>query len=203
MEKSRKEEIYQKLQKLSELANNICFELHNLANMYYNNGIIFDRLKILAIDADELSMSLEDKTIFHDTTTCLLQGEVVEIGCGDPVGFVNIDGTVDMGYVIDISSDGSPSDVVLSISKRKGGELFCIRHIGKTMDWLHRMRFEQCYWNKMVKSLANQKKSVSLSLQNDTFSIKVFDDELNVLFERDNLYFRDLNENLTNELKGT
>ena len=128
---------------------------------------------------------------------------MLEIGKNDPIGFINIDGTVDVGYVIDISSDSNPADVILSISKKEGGNLFSKRHISKVMDWLHWRRFEQCDWNKMVKSLANQKKSVSLSLQNDAFNIKVFDDELNVLFERDNLYFRDLNKNLINELKGT
>lgn len=203
MEKSRKEEIYQTLQKLSELANDICLELHDLVDIYYDHGDVCNKLKNLAIDADALSMSLEDNELLSDTTSCFLQGKVLEIGNGDPIGFINIDGTVDVGYVIDISSDSNPADVILSISKKEGGNLFSKRHISKVIDWLHWMRFEQCYWNKMVESLANQKKSVSLSLQNDTFNIKVFDDELNVLFERDNLYFRDLNKNLINELKGT
>lgn len=203
MEKSRKEEIYQKLQKLSKLANDICNELYDLTDMYYVHGNVCSKIKGLAIGADELSMNLEDNELLSDTTSCFLQGEVLEIGKDDPIGFINIDGTVSVGYVIDISSDSNPADVILSISKREGGNLFSKRHISKVMDWLHWRRFEQCDWNKAVEFLANQKKSVSLSLQNDTFSIKVFDDELNVLFERDNLYFRDLNENLINELKRT
>ena len=200
MEKSKKEDLYRKLHKLADMANDISFQLHGIADMYYEENRLYHIYKSLAIDADELSNSLFNNEL-PDTTTCKLHGEDIEMEVGDRIGFINIDGTVDDGYVTHINPASAPSDTVLFISRKKGGELFCKCHISKVMSLSLKRHFSSRGWNKIVENLFNQKKTVYLSLQNDSFGIKVTDDKSEVLFEVDGLYLKDFNMNLINELK--
>ena len=202
MKKSKKEELYRRLQKLADMANDICVELHDMANMYYEESKIHNVLKSLAIDADELSLSLTGNGMLPETTTCMIHGNVVEIGIGNRVGFVNVDGTVDEGFIADIFPVNHPSDMTLHISKEKGGNPSYARHISRIMPLSLQRHFCSRGWNKIVENLASQKKVVSLWLQDGTFDITVIDESSKAVFQKCGLYLKDLNTNLINEMKG-
>lgn len=73
-------------------------------------------------------------------------------------------------------------------------------NIKRMILWIHWRAFDKIDWNKFVKSLASQKKSVSLSQRNRAFNIKVTDDVTGALYERNGLYLKDINKSLMDNL---
>jgi len=202
MEAAKKNELYAKLQELSEMASDICGELHGIADRYYEYGDICSQIRGMAIDADELSSKLGDKTLLSETTTCSLLDEDTEMAAGDLVGVMKLNGTVGLCSVNEMIPGAGKADVVICVHNAYTGRLESNYHIRRIIPWSHWRAFDENDWNKFVVSLVSQKKSVSLSQLNGAFNIRVTDDVSGAVYERNGLYLKDINKSLIEDLKG-
>ena len=202
MEESKKNELYGKLEKLSEMASEICGELHGIADHYYEYGDICSQIRGMAIDADELSSKLGDKTLLSETTTCSLLGEDEEMAVGDLVGVMKLDGVVGLYRITEITPGTNNDDAIIGIRDGYTGIPEVNHHIKRIIPWGHWRVFDENNWNKFVSSLVSQKKSVSLSQLNGAFNIKITDDVSGAVYERNGLYLKDINKSLIEDLKG-
>lgn len=202
MEESRKKELYDKLQRLSEMASDICGGLYDFNDLFYEQGEVYNALSNMALDASELASKLNDNTILGDTITCKLEGEDKEIAIDDLIGFIRLNGKICYGGVTKITPGNGTSDVILSIVDTDDPKDVGNFSMRKVMSWHSWCYLNRKGWNKVVDSLVSQKKSVSLSVQNDAFNIMVSDKSSGAVLQKNGLYLKDFNESLFNEMKG-
>jgi len=184
------------------MASDICGELHDIADHYYEYGDICSQIRGMAIDAEELSSNLGDKMLLSETTTCSLLGEDKEMAVGDLVGVMKLDGTVGICRITEIVPGVNNSDAIIKICDGYTGIPEVNHHIRRIIPWGHWRVFDENNWNKFVNSLVSQKKSVSLSQLNGAFNIKITDDVSGAVYERNGLYLKDIDKKLFDEIKS-
>lgn len=202
MEATKKKELYGKLQQLSDMAHKIIIGLYDIAEHYYDDGDICNQLNSMAMDAGELCAKLGDNAILSETTACMVCGEEKEIAIGDLIGVIRHDGTVGSGSIHTIVSGNDETDVIIGIISESTHNFEGSYRANRIVPWLTWYNLCNKGWNKFVKSLASQKKSVSLSQRNGAFSIRVTDDVTGALYERNGLYLKDINLELIDEIKN-
>ena len=147
MKEARKQELYDKLQKLSSMANEICCELHEIADLYYEQGDIYNYITHMALDADEMSMKLAGKALLGETFSCKIEGEYKEIAVGDKVGFVKLDGQVGVGIITNIIPGSEPFDLKVEIVNERTKEPEGSYHVNDLIAWRSYYYLERERWN--------------------------------------------------------
>ena len=202
MKEARKQELYNKLKELSSMANEICCELHEIADLYYEQGDTYNYITHMALDADELSMKLACKVLLEETFSCKIEGEYKEIAVGDEVGFVKPDGQVGVGVITNIIPGSEPFDLKVEIANERTKEFEGSYHVGDLITWSSYYYLERERWNWLVKSLKDEGKKVTLLRIAVGFHLSVFNDNTGAVYSKNNLHLKDFDDNLFNEMRN-
>lgn len=202
MDEKKMIKLCSKVEELSEAARSMSNELRAIADEFYKYGAMYDKLSGLAMDMDEMSMTLDNKDLLSvKTITCHILGRETEISEGDLIRYVTENGKLSEGYVAAsflIQSDRK--DFICMSDMEHGKANKCCR-LNQVVNYDCYYKLSQNNWNKIVENLASQKKSVSLSVQNYILDIKVRGQDGDMILELENMPLCDMTREVFEKIR--
>ena len=192
MKKNQIDNFKERINKLADELSAVCSDLHFEADKFYENGEMYDKLSVFALEIDNISEDLRRVEMKETATQLRYRNTKAVFDVGDVVYFIN-DGFVSCGTIKSIQRNGTSvcGHIIVKIDNNTSATVSNKDIISGSMwYWLER----EVKWNSLVNKLKNNGKTLKLKQQKDKFSVIVYNGDSNIVYSCGALIAKDFKE---------
>ena len=183
MEKEQIDSFKQRITKISDQLSDICSELHYEALPFFENGIMFEKLTDMALDADNMSERLRNTELSKTSVQLNYRDTKAIFDVNDDICYIN-NGFVGRGIIDSIQCGKNEYDGYIMVKIADG---ICISvpnaDIIPFCIWFKLER--ELGWNRLVNKLKTNGKTLKLTQQKHEFYVTLSNGDNQLVYSSD------------------